>query len=279
MRLLKGDNLKINAAFYGSGEKTILCVHGITANCRAWDIPASSLSSDYQVVAMDLRGRGGSDKPDTGYSPEHHIKDMIALLNDLGIDKICLMGHSLGAFISLVFAAQHPERLEKLVIVDGAGDLSPDQMDQVFVGIKPALDRLEKTFSSETDYLDQMKAAPWIQPWLPNIEAYYRHEIESLESGVRTNINPMHIKEESANVRKIDCATLYEKVQCPTLILRATQGLLSRYDMLLPEDAVERMVEKIPDARRFDVKGTNHYGILFQPHTERDSALKEFLGG
>ncbi len=277
MRQFKGDNVKINAALWKGGRKTVFCLHGITANCRCWDRMASSLSPEYQVVAVDLRGRGLSDKPDAGYSPEQHIRDIICTIDDLEIDKIYLMGHSLGAFISLMFAALHPERVEKLILVDGAGDLDKTQMDQVFVGIQPALDRLQKIFPSEKTYLDQMKAAPYMQPWLPNIETYYAYEIEEVPDGVKTNINPAHIAEEARNVRKIDCASLYGKVKCPVLILRATHGLLSQNDLLLPPGVAENMVEQIPDARLYNVEKTNHYGIVFQPHQERDDTVRRFL--
>ena len=273
----KGENVKINAAHWKGGRKTVLCLHGITANCRCWDMIASVLSPEYRVVAIDLRGRGLSGKPDSGYAPEQHIKDIISVMDDLQIERILLMGHSLGAFISLMFAALHPERVEKLILVDGAGDLDQAQMDRVFVGIKPALDRLEKIFPSEKAYLDQMKSAPYMQPWLPNIETYYAYEIEEVEDGVKTNIDPVHIAEEAQNVRKIDCASLYGKVRCPALILRATQGLLSQDDLLLPPGVAEEMVAQIPDARLFNVEGMNHYGIVFQPHKERDNTVREFL--
>ena len=277
MRRLQGDHLKINVALWKGNHQTVLCLHGITANCRAWDMMAASLSPEYQVVAMDLRGRGLSDKPDQGYSPDQHIKDIICVMDDLGLEKVFLMGHSLGAFISLMFAARHPERVEKLILVDGAGDLNKEQMDEVFIAIKPALDRLEKIFPSEKAYLEQMKSAPYIQPWLPNIQVYYTYEIEAVEGGVRTNINPEYILEESVNVREIDCVSLYGDVTCPVLILRATQGILSRKDLLLPPGTAEKMVEMIPDVSLFNVEGVNHYGIVFQPNPERDNTVRDFL--
>ena len=58
---------------------------------------------------------------------------------------------------------------------------------------------------------------------------------------------------------------------------RATKGLLSQKDILLPEDVIDNMMKEIPDATRFDVEGTNHYGIVFQPSKERDQAIRDFL--
>lgn len=277
MRLFNGDNLKINAALWKGVGRSILCLHGITANCRCWDMMADSLAPEYQVIALDLRGRGLSGKPDSGYSPGHHIRDILSVMDDLGTPKVIVMGHSLGAFISLMLAALHPERVEKLILVDGGGDLNAAQMDSVFAGIKPALDRLTQIFPSEEAYLNRMKTAPYMQPWIPAIETYYTYEIEEVEEGIRTNINPQHILEEARNVRKIDCASLYGKVTCPVLILRATRGLFSQEDLLLPRDVIEKMVAAIPDARRFDVEGMNHYGIVFQPHEARDNVIREFL--
>ena len=127
MKTVKGDGIDINLAIWEGQGKDILCVHGITANCRSWDMVASSLAPDFNVMAMDLRGRGMSDKPDSGYSLAYHIRDIVALLDDLDVERVILMGHSLGAFISLAFAAEHPDRVDQLILVDGAGDLSPEQ--------------------------------------------------------------------------------------------------------------------------------------------------------
>jgi pimeloyl-ACP methyl ester carboxylesterase len=274
----KGDGLEIQLAVWEGSGKDIIAVHGITANCRCWDVLASAISPAHRVIAMDLRGRGLSDKPDTGYSLEHHVRDILALLDHRGIERAVLMGHSLGAFIVLAFAAEHPDRVDRLVLVDGAGKLSQEQFDKVFAGIKPALDRLGKVFPSSDAYVDAMKQAPYMQPWSPAIEAYCRYEIEETNEGVRCGIRPEHIMEEAANIRKVDPASLYGRVQCRTLILRADKGLLQEDDILLPEPVVRRMIEEIPDALRFDVEGTNHYGIVFQPNEARDRMLLDFLG-
>lgn len=277
MKKVKGEGIMINVAVWEGSGRPILCVHGITANCRCWDLLSSALAPEYNVMAMDLRGRGRSDKPDSGYSLDHHIRDIHCLLNDLNIKKAVIMGHSLGAFIGLAFAAEYPERIDRLILVDGGGDLSKEQMDKVFAGIKPALDRLEMIFPSEEAYLKVMSAPPYIQPWSPAIETYYRYEIEPTEGGVHTNIKPAHIQEEAANIRKVACANFYSKVNCKVLILRAPNGLLSKDDILLPEKVIAQMLCEMPTSKRFDVEGLNHYGIVFQPHEARDRTIRDFL--
>ena len=277
MKKVKGDGLEINLAIWEGKGKPILFIHGITANCRCWDVFASLLSPTYHVMAMDLKGRGQSDKPPTGYSIDHHLKDINCLLDDLGLEQAVIAGHSLGAFITLVFGAEYPERTDRIILVDGGGDLSEEQINNVFEGIRPSLERLVQVFPSEDGYLETMKQAPYIQPWSPAIETYYRYEITDTEGGVRTNIDPLHIQEEAENVRKLKAASFYPKLSCKTLILRATNGLFSQDDLLLPEDVVERMLREIPTATRFDVEGVNHYGIIFQPHEARDKAILSFL--
>jgi pimeloyl-ACP methyl ester carboxylesterase len=226
---------------------------------------------------MDLRGRGGSEKPASGYSVDQHCRDIVSLLDNLGLERPVIMGHSLGAFITLAFAAQYPDRVDRAVLVDGGGDLSADQMGKVFAGIKPALDRLGKVFPSAEAYIDLMKQAPYLQPWSSVMETYCRYELEAVEGGVRTNINPLHIQEEAINLGKVKASALYTKVNGRMLILRATNGLLAKDDILLPEDVVERMTREIPHARRVDIPGTNHYSILFQPSALRDETLTRFL--
>jgi pimeloyl-ACP methyl ester carboxylesterase len=273
----KGDGLKIQLAVWEGKGKQILCIHGITASCRFWDCLASALAPHHRVIAMDLRGRGLSDKPPTGYSIEHHCKDILALMNDQGLERPVLMGHSLGAFISLVFSAQYPQRVDRLILVDGGGKLSETQMAKVFTGIKPSLDRLGQVFPSLEAYLSQMKQAPYLQPWNSYMETYFRYEIEEVEGGVRSRVHPKHIEEEARNLGKVDSSQFYTKVTSPTLILRATKGMLAEDDLLLPEDVAERMVRQIPKAKRVDLEGTNHYSILFQPNKMRDQTILEFL--
>jgi pimeloyl-ACP methyl ester carboxylesterase len=277
MKRAEGDGIQIQLAIREGEGQPILCVHGLTANCRCWDGIASSLAPENKIVAMDLRGRGLSDKPSAGYSMQHHMRDIVYLLDDLKQERIVLMGHSLGAYISLAFAANYPERMEKLILMDGGGQLAQDQWDKFSLAIKPSLDRLGRVFPSFEAYVALMKLAPFFQPWSQALEDYFRYESEAVEGGVRSRINPANIQEEVQNIRQEVPSEYFPKVTCPVLILRATEGILSNDDLVLPESAVDRMVSEIPDARRLDIEGTNHFSILFQPNEMRDQAIREFL--
>jgi pimeloyl-ACP methyl ester carboxylesterase len=274
----KGDGVKIQVAVWEGKGKPILCVHGLTANCRCWDVLASSLSPRHKVIAIDLRGRGLSDGPPSGYSVENHCRDILALMDDQGLERPVLMGHSLGAFISLVFAAKYSQRVDRLILVDGGGKLSEAQMTKVFAGIKPSLDRLGKVFPDFESYVALLKQAPFLQPWNSFFETYFRYEVEDVEGGVRSRVHPKHIEEEAGNLKKMDSSQFYKKVMTPTLILRATKGMLSEDDLVMPADVAERMVREIPNAKKADVEGSNHYSILFQPNPMRDKVLLAFLG-
>jgi len=277
MQRAKGDGVEIQLAIREGSGKQVLCVHGLTANCRCWDVIASEMAPAHSVVSMDLRGRGLSDKPSTGYSLQYHVRDIFCMLEDLGLKQAVLMGHSLGAFISLAFAARHPDRTEKIILVDGGGELTLEQWDKVGLAIKPSLDRLGQVFPSFAAYTENMKQALFLQPWSQAIEDYFQYESEEVKDGVRSKINPDHILEEIQNIRDEQPSKYYSKIKCPVLVLRATDGILSQDDLVLPEAAAEKMVSEIPDARRVDIKETNHFSILFQPVERRDRAIVEFL--
>src|SRR3990172_10962635 len=107
----------------------IVCIHGLTANHVCWRSMADILAPKHRLIGYDRRGRGDSDKPATGYSLDQHGRDLLALLDHFGLGKAILMGHSLGAHIALKFSVAHPERVSKLVLVDGGIDVGAGDID------------------------------------------------------------------------------------------------------------------------------------------------------
>jgi pimeloyl-ACP methyl ester carboxylesterase len=99
----------------------------------------------------------------------------------------------------------------------------------------------------------------------------------AVEGGIRSRINPDNIWEEAENLAKADIASLYPQISCPTLIMRATEGLFVKEDVVLPMEMAKKMTRQIPQSYLSDVIGTNHYSIVFYPHAGRDQAIADFL--
>lgn len=272
------NGINIQIALWKGNGKNIYCVHGISSNCRVWDNIAKNLIPEHTVYAMDLRGRGHSDKPEKGYSMKIHCEDIKGVIDKLNIKPVIFMGHSLGAYIGIVFSAIYQDYVEKLILFDGGAKLSTIQTMRVFQSIKHSLDRLGKVYPNFEEYLSEMKKAPFLQPWQDYFEDYYRYEVEFLPDGKVRPLTPPHvIKEESENLKKEDANKYYEKIECPVYILRATEGMLTDDDLLLPENAVKNMLKKIKNAKLINIKGTNHYSIAFHPNEYRNKILKKIL--
>ena len=277
MKRTAGDGVELVLAIWEGTGKTILCIHGISGSCRCWDNVAEALAPQYNVLAMDLRGRGLSEKPASGYSIPHHCRDIHAFLKNENIGRVVIMGHSLGALIGLEFAAEFPESVDRLILVDGGGKLSHEQRQKVFAGIQPTLDRLGKVFPSKQAYLDLMKNNRLLKPWTPMLQAYYLYELEKVDGGVRSRVRAEHIKEEAENLADFTVAEFYPQIKGPVLILRAPEGLTTPDNILLPEQALDKMLREIPDVRSVDIPGSNHYSIVMQPNEFRDRTILEFL--
>ncbi|GAB2746834.1 alpha/beta fold hydrolase [Streptomyces bullii] len=101
----------------------LVFVHGWTANRHRWDHQMEHFASERRVVRLDLRGHGES----TGAGArtiEELANDVLALLDHLGIDRFVLVGHSMGGMISQTIALAHPERVERMVLVNSIGRMA-----------------------------------------------------------------------------------------------------------------------------------------------------------
>lgn len=114
---INGVNLYYEVA--GKGEAVIL-LHGSNNSSQSWVNQIPVLSPQYQVIALDYRGNGKSAAPprENEYSIEIFASDVFGLLKMLKVEKCCPVGHSLGGFIALQFALEHPDMLAGLVLVD-----------------------------------------------------------------------------------------------------------------------------------------------------------------
>lgn len=103
----------------GTGRPFVL-LHGLASNARTWDGVAAHLAAaGHAVVAVDQRGHGLSDKPDSGYDFAAIAGDLASLIDGLGLDRPIIAGQSWGGNVVLTFAARYPERAAGIVLVDG----------------------------------------------------------------------------------------------------------------------------------------------------------------
>ncbi len=110
-----------------TGRPSILCIPGLTRNARDFEAVAERLSPDWRVICVDLRGRGESPPaPDSStYTPPSYVLDIGALFVALGLEKVVLIGTSLGGLIAMLMALTTPERLAGVLLNDVGPVLEP----------------------------------------------------------------------------------------------------------------------------------------------------------
>jgi pimeloyl-ACP methyl ester carboxylesterase len=114
----------------GSGEWLVL-LHGLASQAHIWDLVAPHLTDAFRVIAIDQRGHGLSDKPDSGYDFATITSDLDTILKTLNTsrDRAVLAGHSWGGNVAVQYAADHPDRVSGLVLIDGGFLQIGDRLD------------------------------------------------------------------------------------------------------------------------------------------------------
>jgi pimeloyl-ACP methyl ester carboxylesterase len=268
-RYVEANGLRLHYLEHGSGDPTLVLVPGLTANAHSFDgLIAAGLARELRVLAFDARGRGLTDKPETGYTMADHTADLLGALDALGLERICLGGHSFGGLLTYYVAASHPERVERAVIVDAPAEVDPAILDQ----IAPSLARLERTFASWHEYDELIRAFPYWDgfAWNDEIQAYYRADAEELSDGtVSPRCRPEQIRAVIGGELEIDWQDVLTNVVCPTLLIRATEAFgPSGFGPILTAESARRSAALLRDARLVEVTG-NHITMVFDPHARR----------
>ena len=119
-RTVAANGINIRYLDWGdpSSPKMVL-LHGLRGHAHAWNDFSEPMSKDYNVLALDQRGRGGSDwAPDKDYTTDAYVADLAAFCEVLNLDSFVLVGHSMGGRNAAAFTTRYPERVNKLVMVD-----------------------------------------------------------------------------------------------------------------------------------------------------------------
>jgi pimeloyl-ACP methyl ester carboxylesterase len=253
--------------------RATLLIHGLTASHKEWTLlgPALAAEGSY-VIAPDLRGRGLSAKPAQGYGVSFHAADLVALCDALGLGTVDMVGHSLGAVIGMYMAAVYPQRVRRLVMVDAGGNIPEDTAQAIAASVS----RLGTVYPSLDAYLGLMRQLPMLQ-WNDLWEAYFRYDADVRPDGTVTSRVPKAaIEEESLALGLTRSEALPDLVRAPTLLVRATVGLLGPdRGLILPRAEAERLQGIIPSCQLIEIEGTNHYTVVtVQPFVE---SVRAFL--
>ena len=113
------DGAKINWASSGTGDKTIVFVHGWTCDSTTWSKQVPAVARKYRAVTLDLPGHGKSGMPKGEFSMDLFAKSIEGVRRDAHVDKMILVGHSMGTPVIRQYARLFPQHVQALVLVDG----------------------------------------------------------------------------------------------------------------------------------------------------------------
>jgi pimeloyl-ACP methyl ester carboxylesterase len=115
-RMITANGLRMHVAEAGAGHPVLL-LHGFPQGSRMWARVMTSLVGDRHLIAPDLRGAGGTDAPPGGYDSATVVSDVLALMDELGLERVDLIAHDWGAHVGFDLCLSHPDRVRRYVAI------------------------------------------------------------------------------------------------------------------------------------------------------------------
>jgi pimeloyl-ACP methyl ester carboxylesterase len=261
----------------GASGLPIVLLHGLASNARWWLLVAPLLAERHRVVALNQRGHGESDKPDTGYDFATVVGDLTALVDAIELERPVVVGHSWGGNVALEYGATHPDRVAGLVLVDG-GFLD--------LQARPGMtwERAEKEMAPPdlTRFTAEQLIAGakrWeLGPlWSDEVESALLGNFETVEDGtLRPRLSRANHMQVVRALWEQRPSLLYERVACPVLFVLAerTDGRGSEW-MPVKRDAMAVAEEKLRDGHVLWMPDTIHDIPLHRPG-ELAQAIAQF---
>ncbi|RLA48638.1 MAG: alpha/beta hydrolase [Gammaproteobacteria bacterium] len=275
------DGLRLYARDYSCRDPIdipgtpILCMHGLTRNSADFSSLAQHLSNSHRVISVDQRGRGNSeyDSVIANYKPMTYVRDMFTLLDTLELERVILIGTSMGGLMSFFMCAKQPQRISAMVINDIGPEVDPVGLNRIksFVGnAEPVTTWAEAVAQARTineatcpDFNDQQ--------WSDFARALYKDvdgvPVLAYDPAIA---QPMGSAEPGA--APPDLWPVFEACAgTPMLVIR---GAIS--DILAPECMAQMHLRKA-DLQSVEVPRCGHPPTLDEPQSR--TAIDQFLGG
>lgn len=248
--------------FQDAGNPTgtaLVFVNSLGTDLRIWDALVSHFAADYRIIRHDKRGHGLSGCPQPPYTIRQHADDLAGLLDELQIGKAILIGISVGGMIALDFAAQHPQRLEKLVLCDTAPKIGTPEMWN---------ERIAALRAHGMAHLGAAILARWFAPAFaaaqPDAYGGYGNML------TRTPVDGYTGTCEA--IRDADLWPQVGKIRAPTLVLCGAE------DMATPPAQAQQLTAALPNANCTIIDGAAHLPCIEQPQVMA-AAIAKFLKG
>ncbi|MBI4588234.1 MAG: alpha/beta hydrolase [Candidatus Rokubacteria bacterium] len=266
-RVLTVNSLRLHCLEWGQPGGAGLCfLHGGSAHAHWFDAAAPVFADRFHVVSLDQRGHGESQWPEPpAYRTQDFAEDLLGVMDALGWKRMVLVGHSMGGHNALCFAAWHPSRVERLVIVDSRPSIPVDRLwDMHRRGYRPlrryesaeaAVARfrlLPRETTASSELLAHLARAGLIER-----DGKWTYRFDPACNGAR---------------RPVDAWPLLPRIECPTLIVRGEKS------PILPSQMGMEMAKKIPRAVLHEIPGVYHHLMLDAPGVFA-TLLDRFLTG
>jgi pimeloyl-ACP methyl ester carboxylesterase len=269
-----GDGLRLHYRDYpGSADKPpILCLPGLTRNSRDWAEFAERYSPRFRVIALEFRGRGGSDYDPVPqrYNPLTYARDVLELLDQLGIDQAIFAGTSLGGLVTMTVAAMAPQRIFATIMNDVGPDIDPSGVERIltyvgkdrrFAGWDLAAEAIAANYGAS---FERYSHEDWVKMAMRNCrddhgEIRFDYDMAIAEPFKTTGPTP-----------HVDLWPFFAALaQKPLLVIRGAKS-----DLLTAATAA-RMQKAAPNMNLAVVPGVGHAPELNEP--EAVAAIDEFL--
>ncbi|MFZ0418592.1 MAG: alpha/beta hydrolase [Candidatus Sulfotelmatobacter sp.] len=262
-----GDGVELAFGYWPGRGAPVVGLHGLTATHMNFVGIADRLAGRCALFAVDLRGRGDSDKPEGPYGLAQHARDVAAAMRAMELGPSIVAGHSMGAFVAAALAAQEPGLVSALVLIDGGyvpdvpAANSPEQDPHAALALRIA--HLRQTYPSRQAYREFWRTQPHFPPeeWNPWVEAFLDYEVggespvqaKASEAGVRADLGEA-FQRNAVNQR-------LKSIGVPALFLRAESGLTPAQPPLFPDALAAEVRTHLPQVEDHKFAGTTHYTI------------------